>query len=150
MKLGRKLVQLQSLCKNKTSVSNPLCCVVYYPLNIVTFTAFRVKGITTKTRPKIIRLQARGMRSSGRRPARPRNLLLVYSTQTGSGVHPASFSVYSGVLSSAVKRPSSTEIKKIWSYASILTCLYVVVRGRNVPFTEYKTEEISVYYILYI
>jgi hypothetical protein len=75
------------------------------------------------------------MRNRGRCPARPRNLFLVYSAQTGSGVHPASFSVYSGVLSAAVKRPSSTEIKKAWSSVSILTCLHGAVRGRNVPFT---------------
>jgi hypothetical protein len=67
------------------------------------------------------------MRNRGRRPAWPRNLLLIYSAQRGFGIHPASFSVYSGVLSSAVKRPSSTEIKKVWPYSSIFTCLHGVV-----------------------
>lgn len=67
------------------------------------------------------------MGNRDRRPAWPRNLPLVYSAQTASGAHPVSFSVYSGVVSSAVKRPSSTEIKKAWSYASILTCLHGVV-----------------------
>lgn len=75
-------------------------------------------GSYTRSSLTMIVLQARWMRKRDRRPARPRSLPLVYSAQTGSRVHPASFSVYSGVVSSAVRRPSSTEIKKACSCAS--------------------------------
>jgi hypothetical protein len=128
MALGRKISSAVVLVWEQTISfeSFLLCCAL--SIKNITFIAFCVKEITASSTPTLIMLQARWLRNRDRGPAWPRNLPLVYSAQTDPGVHIASFSVCTGGLFfSAVNRPSSTEIKKAWSYASILKCLHGVV-----------------------